>query len=761
MMSLAIPLGRNHTGRTYGPPCGRALIVLLVANVLNVHAQSPTFAGNAQHTAQYPVRAQHLNRVLWSTSVDTRAGGAGNSHYGAPLITASNTIIVPKYMGNGHWNINAFEGGTGRLKYTLTNDYTVLASPSWLPVYQPVLVPQPAGLRLYYPGAGGTVYYVENPDSDTPGPPTQICFYTNLTGYATNAAAYNNSLFICTPLTASTNGEIFFAYRNNGTIPAPLSTNRSGFVRIDAAGNGSYVLDAVAVGSTSAASSPLNCAPALSNDGATVFVVSGHYLLGLDSQTLATMYVRNIASGPIDISTASTTIGPDGDIYLGIGPGSGGPLVHFSGDLATNKVNGYFGWDYTEAVVPSSMVPAYLATSAYLLFSKYNDYTTRNRIALLDPNTPQYRNGVGICMCEVLTAWSPRTTEWCLNTVAVNPASGDVLAPNEDGRLYRWDLAANSFSEVLQLNAGVSEPYVPTCIGPDGAVYTINGGTLFALGQFSNLDVTISSSAPNLTTVVTQQPITFTATVTNVNPTDPIPTGTVTFQDLIYAPSAVTNTLAANLALSNYTASVTVSNLSINSHFVTALYSGDTNYPATRITMCEKIHARATKILVTSSLPYPGSNVVTFVAKVSSDPTNSTIPTGMTSIWDGTNFVWQGDLNAAGQTSVTITNFPPGPHAIFARYVSDATYAASSGAVTAVPATIDELQVLNDGTFVLGFTNLCGAPFTVLSSTDAAVPLSQWTVLGQAGEVFPGQFQYSDALAFTRDASRFYRLRSP
>jgi hypothetical protein len=436
--------------------------------------------------------------------------------------------------------------------------------------------------------------------------------------------------------------------------------------------------------------------------------------------------------------------------------------VHSGGDLATNKVNGYFGWDYTEAVVPSDMVPAYLGTSTYLLFSKYNDYNTRNRIALLDPNTPQYRNGVGTCMREVLTAWSPRSTEWCINTAAVNPASGDVFAPNEDGRLYRWDLAANSFSEVLQLNAGVYEPYVPTCIGPDGAVYTINGGTLYALGQFSNLDVTISCSSPDLTTVVAQQPITFTATVTNVNPTDPAPAGTVTFQD-ISLPSTATNTLASNLALSNYTASVTVTNLSSNNgnHLITALYSGDTNYPATRITMCQKVHVRATKILVTSSLPYPGSNVVTFVAKVSSDPTNSTIPTGMTSIWDGTNFLWQGDLNAGGQTSVTLTNFPPGPHGVVARYVSDATYAASSGALTGVPATLGQLQLLDDGTFVLGFTNLCGAPFTVLSSTNVDAPLSQWTVLGQAGEVFPGQFQYSDALALTRDASRFYRLRSP
>jgi hypothetical protein len=48
-----------------------------------------------------------------------------------------------------------------------------------------------------------------------------------------------------------------------------------------------------------------------------------------------------------------------------------------------------------------------------------------------------------------------------------------------------------------------------------------------------------------------------------------------------------------------------------------------------------------------------------------------------------------------------------------------------------------------------------------LSSTNADAPLSQWAALGQAGEVFPGQFQYSDALALTRDASRFYRLRSP
>jgi len=40
-------------------------------------------------------------------------------------------------------------------------------------------------------------------------------------------------------------------------------------------------------------------------------------------------------------------------------------------------------------------------------------------------------------------------------------------------------------------------------------------------------------------------------------------------------------------------------------------------------------------------------------------------------------------------------------------------------------------------------------------------PLNEWAVLGQASEILPGQFQYSDAQALNRDAVRFYRLSSP
>src|SRR5439155_17102412 len=145
---------------------------------------------------------------------------------------------------------------------------------------------------------------------------------------------------------------------------------------------------------------------------------------------------------------ASPTIGPDGDVYFGVlgnpDDGSRGFLLHFSGDLATEKTPGGFGWDYTAAIVPSAMVPLYTGTSPYLIFAKYNNYAGGdgngvNRVALLDPNDTQidpYPSVNGLLeMREVLTMIGPTpdpewfsthpnaVREWCINTAAVNPAT--------------------------------------------------------------------------------------------------------------------------------------------------------------------------------------------------------------------------------------------------------------------------------------------------------------------------------------------------
>src|SRR5713226_8697405 len=85
-----------------------------------VCGQQSTFAGNAQHTAQYSVPAQPLNRARLVATNDLTVGGF--AHYGAPLITAANTVLLPLNMPGG-FKVDAPDGATGRLKYTLSTDY--------------------------------------------------------------------------------------------------------------------------------------------------------------------------------------------------------------------------------------------------------------------------------------------------------------------------------------------------------------------------------------------------------------------------------------------------------------------------------------------------------------------------------------------------------------------------------------------------------------------------------------------------------------
>jgi hypothetical protein len=774
IMGASAKIGCLHRRQTRS--LGVVLLALLVFGIWvaggqRACAQSATFAGNAQHTAQYAVPAQHLNRVRWSAAVDSRAG-AQNSHYAGPLITAANTVLLPVRGGLAN-RINAYDGQTGRLKYILTNDFRFPPTSLWEITYNPVLVSGPSGPRLYYAGAGGTVYYVDNVDSDTPGAPVQICFYMALADYQTNTAAFATNVFVNTPLTADNNGTVFYGFRVSGTAAAPLSTTNGGFVRIDPQDNAQFVLAPDAAGDPLISRDSHNCAPALSNEGSTLYVVAKasvttrSYLLGLDSSTLATKYKVLLhdpgVSTPAqvtDSSTASPMVGPDGDVFFGVIQSGGfdhGVTLHFSGDLATVKIPSAFGWDYTGGVVPASMVPGYTGTSSYLLFSKYNNYNSLvHRVALLDPNAVETDSDPadhGLqAMREVFTVTCPTPQmEWCINSCAVNPATASVFAPSEDGRIYCWNLFSNSLAEAFTLGAGVGEPYVPTLIGPDGAVYTISGGTLFVLDSQTNVVVTAASSAPDLNSVLLGQSLVFTATVANVNPADPLPTGTVTFMDGAVA-------LATNVPLNGGVAAITNATLAARAHFINAVYSGDATFPAASNAFVQRIHSRATTIALTSRVAVPGSNSVTFTATVTS-PSGGT-PTGMATFYDGTTFLAELPLTN-NHTSFTMTNLPAGSHAIQAQYSSDTTYAASRGSVVPVAPSVTSVSVLPDGSFQLGFTNVAGAPFSVIGTPDWSLDPSLWPVIGPVTEISPGIYQFTDPQAAIFGAGNYYRVRSP
>jgi hypothetical protein len=69
-------------------------------------------------------------------------------------------------------------------------------------------------------------------------------------------------------------------------------------------------------------------------------------------------------------------------------------------------------------------------------------------------------------------------------------------------------------------------------------------------------------------------------------------------------------------------------------------------------------------------------------------------------------------------------------------------------------------RVQPGGAWGISFTNIPNTDFTVLTSTNLALPLNQWSILGPATQNPPGQYQFNDSTA-TNHAARFYQAVSP
>jgi hypothetical protein len=76
------------------------------------------------------------------------------------------------------------------------------------------------------------------------------------------------------------------------------------------------------------------------------------------------------------------------------------------------------------------------------------------------------------------------------------------------------------------------------------------------------------------------------------------------------------------------------------------------------------------------------------------------------------------------------------------------------------PLILTNAVILANGGFQFAFTYVPDVTFNVFSATNASLPLSQWSLLGNATQLSPGQYQFTDAQAWS-DAQRFYHVRSP
>src|SRR4051794_22575086 len=173
------------------------------------------FAADAQHTAASVASPQPLTRVRWSAPVDlhpvTFPPDGTFAHYASPLITSTNTVVVPTRISKRRgFELVAYAGSDGTRKWRMPTDFPVPtgASADFPP-------PLPAALvddqQVAVAAAGGTVLIRSGVD-DATGQVRRVAFY-GLGNWRAHHAAYRRSVQITTPLTTGPDGSLYFGFR--------------------------------------------------------------------------------------------------------------------------------------------------------------------------------------------------------------------------------------------------------------------------------------------------------------------------------------------------------------------------------------------------------------------------------------------------------------------------------------------------------------------------------------------------------------------
>ena len=469
-------------------------------------ADWPQWARTPQHTGATSAVGQSPNRQLVDLTFDPFAAqeqaetyGELLAHYQSPLIDGSKVLLEVKtgtYIscqppGSGMpypcgpdawnseiWNERAYvwQGSSLTQVWNFQSDWKPVPNqpkPSgWEPVFHAALW----NGFVFVPGFAGTIYKLNESDG------------TIVAQYRPFGPIDDPNKYVDGPLTVDRNGNVYFnAVGLDPSNPWGVDVTGAWLVKVSPIGviqSVSYT--ALVPGApTMCANSPcgsqrggINVAPAISNDGMTVYSVSrAHFFSNFGYVVAATAdlmpkwqsplhgLVGNTSPQVWDQSSSSPVVAPDASVLYGASSSRNvgrGYLLKFNsaGKYLTNY---NFGWDETPAI--------YAHGGTYSIIIKDNHYFTGPfSITQLDSN--------------LVTEWqfkSPTGYEWCVNAPAVD-ANGTVYANSEDGNVYVIN-QGGTLKGSLFLRLALGAAYTPIAIGRDGKIYTENDGDMFVIGN--------------------------------------------------------------------------------------------------------------------------------------------------------------------------------------------------------------------------------------------------------------------------------------
>ncbi len=298
-------------------------------------------------------------------------------------------------------------------------------------------------------------------------------------------------------------------------------------------------------------------------------------------------------------------------------------------------------------------------------------------------------------------------------TAAITPATATGTVQFLDGATALGTAAINGGSATLSLSTLSVGAHSITAVYSGDA--NNPGGASAALAQIVNKGsssvVLVSSANPS----ASGQGITLTATVTPNTAT-----GTIQFMD--------GSTMLGTVTISGGAAAMSLSTLSVGTHSLTAIYSGDANNSAsTSLAIVETVQQAPTTTVLTSSTDRaPQGQNVAFTATVTPASASGTV-----NLMQGTSILATSTL-ANGVATFSISTLPVGSNSIYARYAGNASYLPSSSA------TVTQVILIITSTTLTTTPNptMYGAPVTLTvtaSPTSATGPVqfnNGATVLG-------------------------------
>jgi uncharacterized protein (TIGR03437 family) len=452
-----------------------------------------------------------------------------------------------------------------------------------------------------------------------------------------------------------------------------------------------------------------------------IFPVTGGTAGLADFGTRLKAVFRNVPAG-VKIYVSTTNINPLAN--AGVDPSAGANLTApatavAAGNFAavTNSVSLLAGLVTSETAVaaPGSALPLATATN------------TAGGVTLFGP-LPVDGNGTATATWEVLLA---------------NPAAADVadfaVFYSVDGAAAGASTSSIELSTAPAFSTRAGSALIPTFAPPATSSPFVSSISACSAG------IGLTSSA-NFSTY--GQSVTFTAAVTASSGT---PTGTMTFKD--GAATLRTVTMASGQA------SLITSTLGAGTHSITAVYSGDSSFPAlTSAAVSQVVNRAATAISVSVQNSAAVGHLGAITVMVSS---TSGVPTGTVTCRDGAAILGGAILDGSGTARCFAPALALGGHAISATYAGDGNFLGSTSAAQFVNIVRSGVSigtpVLRSGNPVLGELLTIAANVSADSPLGAALTFRDFTTpLGDAAIDASGNAVISVRLGLGRHSINAY-----